>query len=335
MHQFEARSALLAGGLVLAAASALAAGNFPQPSGICDRTCWTARAPQCTMSVESTFTRAIIHYSAVASDYNSTGLEDSKADVRGHQNYHMDSNGWCDIGYHFLVDRYGNKFEGRYNSMTQYTRGAHDSVNNQSMGVCTMGSWHSGGDPEPPQVMREAVYDLIAWRVPDPYTALGSSTNYASGKTVGFLDGHRAVISTSCPGDKLYNPYIGTNYSGGEARLAVNQRIGGGGGGGATEMSVASVVPSTVKSGNKKKGRVVVTILDDLGGAVSGATVTGAFTGSYNQTLSGTTASNGTVTLTTTAAVAGTVAFQFCVTDVTGGTLSYVPASNVETCDGL
>ena len=39
--------------------------------------------------------------------------------MRGIETYHVLGNGWNDIGYNFLVDRYGTIYEGRYGGMTR------------------------------------------------------------------------------------------------------------------------------------------------------------------------------------------------------------------------
>ena len=227
------------------AGAAFAAGSAAQPA-VYTRAEWSARAPQCALSVEPSLNRAVIHHTAIASDYSTTSWSTTAANIRAIQNSHMDGNGWCDIGYHFLVDKLGNRAEGRQNSLTALTRGAHDSVNTSSFGFNCMGSYHYANDPEPPVAMREALYDLIAWRMPNPYTGLGSGTY--GGKTVGFLAGHRDVIATACPGDKLY-AFIGTNYSGGEARLGVNSRITGSGGGGGNDIIVDNIAPAYAEAG--------------------------------------------------------------------------------------
>lgn len=210
---------------IMMASLLFAAGNFPQPS-ICNRTCWSARAPKSTTYMSS-LNRAVIHHTAQSTDFNTTSQSQSAANVRAIQNQHMDVNGWSDIGYHFLVDKLGYIFEGRYGSMTNKPQGAHDSVNSNSFGFNVMGYFHTPYNQQPTTAQRNSLYDVIAWKMPDPFTGFGSGTY--NGKTVGFICGHRNVISTACPGDNMYQ-YIGTNYSGGECRLGVNTRITSGNG---------------------------------------------------------------------------------------------------------
>jgi len=104
-------------------------------------------------------------------------------------------------------------------------------------------------------------------------------------------------------------------------------------GGGCTvsTMHVASIVCGT-KSGSqgKKYGTATVTVQNNCGSAVSGVTVTGTFSGSYNETRSGTTNSSGQVVLTTLAQVKSP-AFTFCVSNLSG-TLTYRSQDNVVTC---
>lgn len=232
VHSFAARPSpfRIALGLALVTSlpmAASAAGNAPQPS-ICTRACWGASAPSGGISQMSALTRAIVHHTA-GNEFNTTGYEASKANVRAIQNYHKNTNGWSDIGYHFLIDKFGYIFEGRSGSMSSRPRGAHDGDNTNSFGFTLMGYFHPNVNNVPTTAMLNSLYDVIAWRMPSGWTAYGSpGGSYGSlGHNVGRIDGHRRVKSTACPGDNVYNPYIGTNLSGGVIRDAVQMRIDG------------------------------------------------------------------------------------------------------------
>ncbi|MFN7138042.1 MAG: N-acetylmuramoyl-L-alanine amidase [Limisphaerales bacterium] len=213
------RPVLFSAAAILFAAEASAqTTKAPQPT-ICTRSCWGARAGSCTSTI-STLNRAVIHHTENANDFNVTSLDGSKSRMRATQNYHMDNLGWCDIGYHFTVDKFGNIFEARANSMSGLPRGAHDGCNTDSFGFSCLGNFNPGINT-PPTAMRSALYDVIAWRMPNGWSPYGSST-YCS-KTAGWVDGHRVVSTKTCPGDNIYQ-YVTTNYSGGEARNGIAAR---------------------------------------------------------------------------------------------------------------
>jgi hypothetical protein len=201
---------------------AFAAGNAPQPN-ICTRACWGARAAS-GITYMGALTRAIVHHTA-GSEFNTSGLEASKANVRAVQNLHM-SNGWGDIGYHFLVDKFGNIFEGRFNSMGALPRGAHDGTNTNSFGFNVMGYFHPSVNNVPTAAMMNSLYAVIAWRMPNGWSPYGSPGVYGPlGNSVGYLDAHRRVNATACPGDHVYNPYMGSNVNAGVIRAEVFARI--------------------------------------------------------------------------------------------------------------
>lgn len=103
-----------------------------------------------------------------------------------------------------------------------------------------------------------------------------------------------------------------------------------------SSLHVNSIVPGTVNAGQgSKKGKAEVTIVDNCGAVVSGASVTGTFSGSFNETVTASTGSNGVAVLLTSSTVKGGVSFTFCVDSVGHASLPYNPADNVETCDGL
>jgi hypothetical protein len=190
----------------------------PQPT-ICTRSCWTARSASCTATIAA-LTRAIVHHTENANDFNITTLDGGKARMRATQNYHMDTQGWCDIGYHFTVDKLGNIYEARVGSMSGMTKGAHDGCNADSFGFSCLGNFNPGINVSP-TIQRSKLYDVIAWRMPTGWSPYGSGTY--CGVTAGRIDGHRVVSTKTCPGDNIYQ-YITTNYSSGEARNGVAAR---------------------------------------------------------------------------------------------------------------
>src|SRR5688572_24842 len=170
------------------------AGQGPQPS-ICTRACWGARAASC--SGMGALSRAIIHHTAGAGDWTSD-FETGKARMRSTQNYHMDTQGWCDIGYHFLVNAGGHIYEGRAGSMGGLPRGAHDACNADSFGFTALGYFHPPYNQSYTAAMQNGLYSVIAWRMPGGWSPYGSGTYCGVG--VGRLDGHRKVKATACPG---------------------------------------------------------------------------------------------------------------------------------------
>lgn len=98
-------------------------------------------------------------------------------------------------------------------------------------------------------------------------------------------------------------------------------------------MHVSNIAMSVVSAGGPSyKAQAVVTVVDANGVPVSGATVTGTYSGATSSTVSGTTAANGTVTLQSTKKSGGGT-WTFCVTTITKAGWTYNSAANTETCD--
>jgi len=98
-------------------------------------------------------------------------------------------------------------------------------------------------------------------------------------------------------------------------------------------MHVSSIVPSVASAGGPNYyGVATVTILDGNNQPVSGATVSGTFTGSYNETGSAVTDGSG-VAVIQTVNKKKNPSFTFTVDNVTAAGYSYNPAANVETSD--
>jgi hypothetical protein len=152
-----------------------------------------------------------VHHTVNANDY---GPEDSAGIVLGIARYHRDSNGWNDIGYNFLVDKYGQIFEGRGGGIDQPVIGAQaQGYNSVSTGVACLGTFESVAQTE---AGMDALARIIGWKlslhgVPvdgevTVISAGGESNRHAAGTSVTFqrISGHRDGDSTSCPGTTLY-----------------------------------------------------------------------------------------------------------------------------------
>jgi hypothetical protein len=101
----------------------------------------------------------------------------------------------------------------------------------------------------------------------------------------------------------------------------------------ATTVSVASISVASVGQG-RKRGQATVTVVDNCGVPVSGATVTGNFTGTISQSgVSAVTNSSGVAVLQTSGTAKGTVTVTFCVSGIVKSGLTYSASGNVETCD--
>ena len=100
----------------------------------------------------------------------------------------------------------------------------------------------------------------------------------------------------------------------------------------ASTMHIQSIIAGIAPaSKNWKYGQVTVTIFDDCGIPVSGAEVTGTFTGDFDETLTITTNNNG-VAVITTSTQAKKPSYTFCMIDVTHSSLTYDSNDDVETC---
>jgi hypothetical protein len=153
---------------------------------------------------------ALVHHTAGTNSYTAS---QSAAIVRGIEVYHVKGNGWNDIGYNFLVDKYGQVFEGRYGGVDKPVIGAHaEGFNTGSVGVAVLGTY---GSSAPPAAARTALAKLLAWRLDiahvDPKSTLtwvsGGNARFASGVPVFIraVSGHRDTGFTTCPGAALYS----------------------------------------------------------------------------------------------------------------------------------
>jgi N-acetylmuramoyl-L-alanine amidase len=189
-----------------------------QKPGITTRARWGAneRYRNCGPYYSPRVKMAFVHHTANANGYSRS---QSPGIVRAIYWYHTKSLGWCDIAYNFLVDKYGQLFEGRFGGMTNpVLPGATKGFNTGSVAVSAIGNFHVA---RPPAVMIRAIERLLAWRLDwahvNPSASVwmysrGSTGNkYPPGTWVKFrtIAGHRDAGYTSCPGKYLY-PYLRT-----------------------------------------------------------------------------------------------------------------------------
>jgi hypothetical protein len=153
---------------------------------------------------------AIVHHTAGSNSYSKA---QSASIVRAIELYHVQGNGWNDIGYNFLVDKYGQIFEGRYGGITRPVVGAHaQGFNSGSVGIAVIGDY---GSTAITPAARAALVSLIAWRLDlahvdplsKPVRVSAGNPRYAAGTavTLNAISGHRDAYPTSCPGASLYS----------------------------------------------------------------------------------------------------------------------------------
>ncbi|MDA0180734.1 N-acetylmuramoyl-L-alanine amidase [Solirubrobacter phytolaccae] len=154
---------------------------------------------------------AFVHHTAGNIAY---APEESPSIVLGIARYHVESNGWNDIGYNFLVDRYGAVFEGRAGGIEAAVIGAQaQGFNDDTTGIACLGTFTAVALDEP---AIEALAKVIGWKlslhgvpVQGQVTLIsggGATNRYPAGTPVVFerISGHRDSNETSCPGDQLY-----------------------------------------------------------------------------------------------------------------------------------
>ena len=139
-----------------------------------------------------------VHHTVNANDYTSAQVP---ALIRGIYAYHTRSRGWSDIGYNFLVDRFGRIWEGRYGGVTRNPMGAHTlGYNDVSFAMSAIGNFETA---QPSSAMLESYAKLMAWKLSMAnIRANGKVTMH--GKTFNAISGHRDAGSTACPGRNLY-----------------------------------------------------------------------------------------------------------------------------------
>ena len=142
---------------------------------------------------------AFVHHTVTANDYSASAVPGI---IRGIYAYHVNSRGWKDIGYNFLVDRFGRIWEGRYGGVDRAVLGAHTmGYNDDAFAMSAIGTYTTA---VPGPDILSAYQRLFAWKFSIHGVDPRQPVNY-DGESWPAIAGHRDAASTECPGLQLYN----------------------------------------------------------------------------------------------------------------------------------
>lgn len=178
--------------------------NCPSPP-ICDRNCWCPNndCPPPSSYTPTTPTHLIVHHSAGANTSSNFS-----AIVAYYWDLHVNTNGWSDIGYNWLIDPNGIVYEGRGSGNT----GAHFScLNSGTLGLCYIGNYQNTAVPTPGlQSLAELLlYEACQNGIDPADSSIHSSSQLQLRHISGHRDANSATVGcpkgTACPGQVLYN----------------------------------------------------------------------------------------------------------------------------------
>ena len=186
------------------------------PVAVTTRAEWGAKASYMSWDPEyASAGHVVVHHTAGTNSYSAG---QSASIVRGIYYYHAVVLDWGDIGYNFLVDKFGTVFEGRSGSVAapagKMSIGAHArGVNTGTMGISMMGDY-STVSPSDAQLSsvgkmagwflkRAGISDVTGWAGLHVWT----TERYQAGSTISMprILGHRDVGYTTCPGNVGYS----------------------------------------------------------------------------------------------------------------------------------
>ena len=249
--------------LPTALAATTTANGLPVP--VVTRAEWGANQAYMTWSPKyANAAHVVVHHTAGTNNYTAG---QSASIVAGIYYYHAVTLDWGDIGYNFLVDKYGQVFEGRYGTLSSaagrmviggHARGA----NTGTMGISMMGNYVS---TSPTDVQLDRVGKMAGWflkrsgvtnaQASASFTIL-TTEKYKAGQVVNLprILAHRDVGYTTCPGDVGYSKM-------GQIRAVAQEQV----------AQLSSADPSVVRAFASFAGSYAAM----TGAATSGVTVAG------------------------------------------------------------
>ncbi len=145
------------------------------------------------LSYPESIKKIVVHHTATTKN-----LDDPAQAIRDIYVWHTLSKGWGDIGYNYIIDQQGNIYEGRFGG--EMVVGAHAGRGNHgSIGIAILGNYQ---DEAPSEEVLTSLTALIREKA-ELYNIDTEGSVLFRGETYPNVMGHRDIMSTSCPGDKL------------------------------------------------------------------------------------------------------------------------------------
>lgn len=174
------------------------------PPPICNRNCWcpSGNCPPPNAYTTTSPTHLIVHHSAGFTNYN-----DYQWVVAYYWDLHVNTNGWSDIGYNWLIDPNGVVYEGRGSGHL----GSHFScMNSGTLGICFIGNYVSNS---PARAGLQKLSEILLYEACQNSINLNDSSLHQSSllnlrHISGHMDANPATVGcpsgTACPGTQLY-----------------------------------------------------------------------------------------------------------------------------------
>ncbi|QCW50256.2 hypothetical protein FE634_07270 [Nocardioides dongxiaopingii] len=196
-----------------------------------------------------------VHHTVNANNYKA---KDVPAILRGIYAYHTQSRGWSDVGYNYLVDRFGRIWEGRYGGVDRAVVGAHTlGYNDDSFSMSAIGNYDVA---QPSQAMVQAYGVLFGWKLSLHGVKASSTKQFVTSRNFAAINGHRDAGSTACPGRYLYAKLPQIRSLAAQAQAGFSGRQ--------LESNLAGSDQPDLVLRRKSDGRAVVVPLDKRGSSV-------------------------------------------------------------------
>ncbi|MGA1146565.1 MAG: SpoIID/LytB domain-containing protein [Candidatus Nanopelagicales bacterium] len=162
-----------------------------------------------------TIKAAFVHHTASRNNYTP---EQAAKQVRNLYSYFTKGLRYSDMGYNFLVDRFGRLYEGRAGGLDQSVVGGHTAgFNDSTFAISAIGNFHKETPPaDQMAAIVDSISSLTAWKLamnhrdPNGTITLVSDSDrgtsrYRPGEATNALviGGHGDIGKTSCPGRHL------------------------------------------------------------------------------------------------------------------------------------